>query len=67
MATTPAATAAATQRRELTNLAATVAAHVLVFPASGQGHINCIMHFAMGDIVELLESLGTNGSRVKGD
>uniref|UniRef100_A0A0E0Q8E0 Glycosyltransferase n=1 Tax=Oryza rufipogon TaxID=4529 RepID=A0A0E0Q8E0_ORYRU len=91
--------------------AAAAAAHVLVFPAPGQGHINCMMHFAaglvgaglhvtflhtdhslrrlggaaaavsprlrfmsipdglpddhpraVGDIVELLESLRTNGS-----
>uniref|UniRef100_A0A0D3GR30 UDP-glycosyltransferases domain-containing protein n=1 Tax=Oryza barthii TaxID=65489 RepID=A0A0D3GR30_9ORYZ len=28
--------------------AAAAAAHVLVFPAPGQGHINCMMHFATG-------------------
>uniref|UniRef100_A0A0E0LKS9 Glycosyltransferase n=1 Tax=Oryza punctata TaxID=4537 RepID=A0A0E0LKS9_ORYPU len=29
-------------------MAAAVAAHVLVFPAPGQGHIKCMMHFATG-------------------
>uniref|UniRef100_A0A0E0G7F4 Glycosyltransferase n=1 Tax=Oryza nivara TaxID=4536 RepID=A0A0E0G7F4_ORYNI len=48
MAISPAATAAATKRRERTNMASAVAAHVLVFPAPGQGHINCMMHFTTG-------------------
>uniref|UniRef100_A0A0D3FAQ1 Glycosyltransferase n=1 Tax=Oryza barthii TaxID=65489 RepID=A0A0D3FAQ1_9ORYZ len=49
MAISPAATTTATKRRERTNMAAAAAAaHVLVFPAPGQGHINCMMHFATG-------------------